>query len=178
MIIEYNGKKPQIARSVFIAPTAVLLGDVQVEEGVSIWFGAVLRGDHGTIIVGAGSNVQDNSTIHVPKEGSTILGENVTIGHGAVLEGCRIGKGAIIGMGAVLLQGTQIGEESLVAAGSVVTEGVSIPPRMVAAGVPAQIKKELGGSSSDWIQRAAVNYHRLRDQYRDQKIGLQVGDRA
>lgn len=176
MIIEYNGKKPQIARNVFIAPTAVLVGDVQVHEGASIWFGAVLRGDHGTITVGAGSNVQDNSTIHVPRDGCTTLGENVTIGHGAVLEGCRIGKGAIIGMNAALLQGTDIGEEALVAAGSVVAEGASIPPRMLAAGVPAQIKKELGGSSLEWIKRAAVTYHRLRDQYRDQKIGVQVGD--
>ena len=177
MIIEYNGKKPQIAGNVFIAPTAVLLGDVQVEEGCSIWFGAVLRGDHGTITVGAGSNVQDNSTVHVPREGSTILGEDVTIGHGAVLEGCSIGKGAIIGMNAALLQGTRIGEEALVAAGSVVAEGVSIPPRMLAAGVPAQVKKELGGSSLEWIKRAAVNYHHLRDQYREQNIGVQVGDR-
>ena len=176
MIIEYNGKKPQVARNVFVAPTAVLVGDVQVHEGASIWFGAVLRGDHGTIIVGAGSNVQDNSTVHVPRDGSTTLGENVTIGHGAVLEGCRIGRGAIIGMNAALLQGTEIGEEVLVAVGSVVAEGTSIPPRMLAAGVPAQVKKELGGSSFEWITRAAVTYQHLRDQYRNQNIGVQVGD--
>ena len=176
MIIEYNGKKPQVARNVFVAPTAVLVGDVQVHEGASIWFGAVLRGDHGTIIVGAGSNVQDNSTVHVPRDGSTTLGENVTIGHGAVLEGCRIGRGAIIGMNAALLQGTEIGVEVLVAAGSVVAEGTSIPPRMLAAGVPAQVKKELGGSSFEWITRAAVTYQHLRDQYRNQNIGVQVGD--
>ena len=176
MIIEYNGKKPQIARNVFIAPTAVLLGNVHVGEGASIWFGAVLRGDHGTITIGAGSNVQDNSTVHVPRDGSTILGENVTIGHGAVLEGCRIGRGSLIGMNAALLQGTEIGEEALVAAGSVVAEGVSIPPRMMAAGVPARVKKELGGSSLEWVKRAAVHYHHLRDQYRDQGIGVQGGD--
>ncbi|MEE8348838.1 MAG: gamma carbonic anhydrase family protein [Acidobacteriota bacterium] len=173
MIVEFNGKSPQIARNVFIAPTAVLLGDVHVAEGSSIWFGAVLRGDHGTIIVGAGSNVQDNSTVHVPRNGSTTLGENVTIGHGAVLEGSRIGRGALIGMNATLLQGTEIGEEALVAAGSVVPEGMSVPPCMLAAGVPAQVKKELSGSSLEWIKRAAVNYHRLRDQYLEQKIGVQ-----
>ena len=176
MIIGFNGKSPQIARNVFIAPTAVLLGDVQVEEGASIWFGAVLRGDHGTIIVGAGSNVQDNATVHVPRSGSTTLEENVTIGHGAVLEGSRIRRGALIGMNATLLQGTEIGEEALVAAGSVVPEGMSVPSCMLAAGVPAQVKKELSGSSLEWIKRAAVNYHRLRGQYLEQGIGVHAGE--
>src|SRR6185295_14746553 len=102
-LIEFNGKRPRVADDVFLAPTAVLIGDVTVESGASIWFGAVLRGDFGTIVIGPGANVQDNAVIHVGETWPTHIGANVTIGHGAVLEGCTIGEGAVIGMNATLL---------------------------------------------------------------------------
>lgn len=165
MLIEYKGRKPHIAENVFIAPTAVLIGDVRVEAGASIWFGAVIRADHGTIVIGAGSSIQDNATLHVPEESLTLVGENVTVGHGAVLEGCRIGARSVVGMNAVVLPRAEVGEEVMVAAGSVVMEGDRIPARTLVAGAPAKVKKELSGSALDWIGRAAGVYHGLRAQY-------------
>ncbi len=171
MLIEFEGKRPQIGEGVFIAPNAVLIGDVRVGDGASIWFGAVLRGDHGTILIGAGSNVQDNATLHVPEDSFTILEENVTVGHGAVLEGCRLGARSVVGMNAVVLHRAEIGEEVMIAAGSVVAEGMKVPPRTLVAGSPARVKKELTGSALDWIQRAATAYHGLRDRYLAERVG-------
>jgi carbonic anhydrase/acetyltransferase-like protein (isoleucine patch superfamily) len=167
MIISHRGKTPKIAPGVFIAPTAVLIGDVEIGEGASVWYGAVLRGDQGRIVIGRGSNVQDNATLHVPENGVTLLKENVTIGHGAVLEGCLIESGAMIGMNAVVLHNATIGEQAMLAAGSVVTEGMTIPPRTLAAGVPAKIKKELDGSSAHWVSMAAAHYRGLAAQHRE-----------
>ncbi len=164
-ILPFQGQTPQIAPSAFIALTAVLIGKVEVAEGASIWFGAVLRGDHGRIVVGPGSNVQDNATIHAPEGGETVLHENVTIGHGAVLEGCVIERGALIGMNAVVLHGARVGAHSLVAAGSVVTEGQVVPPRSLVAGAPARVKKQLDGSSAGWVEMAADKYRELAGDY-------------
>lgn len=116
MLIEYQGKKPQIGDDVFIAPTAVLIGDVHVGAGASIWFGAVIRADNGPVIIGAGSSIQDNVTLHVRDGTVTSIGENVTIGHGAVLEGCQVRARSVVGMNAVVLPGAEIGEEVMVAA--------------------------------------------------------------
>ncbi len=176
MLIEYEGKRPQIAENVFIAPTAVLIGDVRVEAGASIWFGAVIRADHGTIVIGAGSSIQDNATLHVPEGSFTIVGENVTVGHGAALEGCRIGARSVVGMNAVVLQGAEVGEEVMIAAGSVVGQGAHIPARTLAAGVPATVKKELGGQALDWVATAAEAYHHLRSQYLAQGIDRRMRD--
>ena len=170
MIIEFEGKNPQIADNVFIAPNATLLGDVRVGEGANIWFGAVLRADHGTIIIGPGCSVQDNVTIHVNRGKFTTLDEDVTIGHGATIEGCHIGARSVIGMNAVVLPRAEIGEEVMIAAGSVVTEDTQIPPRTMAAGSPAKIKKEIGGSALAWIRRSAPVYHDLRNRYLAEEI--------
>src|SRR5919202_2669847 len=140
MIVSFNGKSPQIAPGAFIAPTATLIGDVVVEEEVSIWFGAVLRGDFGKIVVRRGSNVQDNAVLHSEEEFVTEVGEDVTVGHCAVLEGCTIGRGSVVGMNAVVLPGAQVGEEVMIAAGSVVREQARIPARVLVAGQPAEVK--------------------------------------
>jgi carbonic anhydrase/acetyltransferase-like protein (isoleucine patch superfamily) len=166
LLIEYHGARPRVAEDVFLAPTAVLIGDVTVEAGASIWFGAVLRGDFGPIVVGPGSNVQDNAVIHVGADWPTTIGANVTIGHGAVLEGCTIGDGAIVGMNATVLPRALVGGEAVVAAGSVVGEGMQVPPRTLAAGVPAQFKKELSGSSLAWVGMAAPDYRAKAREYR------------
>jgi len=165
MIIELEGKTPRVAEDAFIAPTAVLIGDVTVEAGASIWFGAVLRGDNSQIRVGAGSCVQDNCVIHCAKDLPTLIGENVTVGHMAMLEGCIIGDGALIGMGAIVLQRASVGVRSLIAAGAVVGEGVEIPPGVLAAGIPAVVKKELAGSSQRWVETAALEYQSQRLRY-------------
>jgi carbonic anhydrase/acetyltransferase-like protein (isoleucine patch superfamily) len=166
LLIEYHGKRPQVAEDAFLAPTAVLIGDVTVGAGASIWFGAVLRGDFGSIVVGPGTSVQDNAVIHVGVDWPTTIGANVTIGHGAVLEGCTIGDGAIVGMNATVLPRAVVGSEAVVAAGSVVGEGMQVPPRTLAAGVPAQIKKELSGSSLAWVGMAAPDYQAKAREYR------------
>jgi carbonic anhydrase/acetyltransferase-like protein (isoleucine patch superfamily) len=164
-VIELDGKSPRVADDAFIAPTAVLIGDVTIEAGASVWFGAVLRGDNASIVIGAGSSVQDNCVIHCADELPTVVGSNVTIGHMAMLEGCRIGDGALIGMGAIVLQRASVGPHALVAAGAVVGEGVEIPGGVLAAGVPARVKKELEGSSQRWVETAAHDYQAKRLRY-------------
>ena len=129
VIVPYNGKTPNIAKGAFIAPTAALVGDVTVEEGASIWFGAVLRGDIGSIVVKAGANVQDNTVVHTHIDGQTVIGENASIAHGAILHDCTIGKSAVVGINAVVLDRAIVGDESIIAAGSVVGVNTIIPPR-------------------------------------------------
>ena len=164
-IIELDGKTPRVAKDAYVAPTAVLIGDVTVAAGASVWFGAVLRGDNSPIRIGEGSNVQDNCVIHCAKDLPTIVGSNVTVGHMAMLEGCEIADGSLIGMGAIVLQRAFVGSGSLIAAGAVVGEGVEIPPGVLAAGVPAKVKKELAGSSQRWVETAAHEYQSKRLRY-------------
>ena len=170
MIVEYGGKRPRIGRDVFIAPTAVIIGDVEIGDGASVWYGVVLRGDEGRIVIGRGSNVQDNTVIHTTTEIPTILEDNVTIGHGALLEGCTVEEGAVVGMGAILLHAAVIGQQAMVAAGSVVTQGVIIPPRTLAAGSPAVVKKELSGGALASVEHSAKIYHELSTHYLDQHL--------
>jgi carbonic anhydrase/acetyltransferase-like protein (isoleucine patch superfamily) len=164
-LIELDGIAPRIADDAFVAETAVLIGDVVVEPAASIWFGAVLRGDNSQIRVGAGSCVQDNCVIHCARDLPTLIGANVTVGHMAMLEGCIIGDGALIGMGAIVLQRASVGVRSLIAAGAVVGEGMEIPPGVLAAGIPAVVKKELAGSSQRWVETAALEYQSQRLRY-------------
>lgn len=165
MIVEFEGKRPRIHADTYLAPTAVVIGDVTVAAGASIWFGAVLRGDHGSIVLGEGSNVQDNVVVHTSDRFPTSIGSDVTIGHLATLEGCVVEDGALIGMGAVVLSQAKIGSGSLVAAGSVVGEGFEVPPGMLAAGVPARLVGELSGSAREWLERAAPSYRSNRLRY-------------
>lgn len=172
VIIPYAGKNPKIHPTAFIAPTAVLIGDVEVGEASSVWFGAVLRGDHPDfgIRVGARTSIQDNCVLHVSARGATIVGDEVTVGHGAVFESCEIKRGALIGMNAVLLHGCVIGEEALVAALSVVPTGMNVPARTLVAGAPAQIRKELKGESADWVRGSSAHYVELSRSYLAQRI--------
>jgi carbonic anhydrase/acetyltransferase-like protein (isoleucine patch superfamily) len=170
MIIEYEGKRPRIGQDVFIAPTAVVIGDVEIGDGASVWYGVVLRGDEGRIVIGRGSNVQDNAVIHTTTEIPTILKEDVTIGHGALLEGCTVEDGAVVGMGAIVLHAAVIGEQAMVAAGSVVTQGAIIPPRTLAAGSPAVVKKELSGAALASVEYSAKIYHELTASYLRQRL--------
>lgn len=164
-IIPFEDKEPRVASDAFIAPTAVLIGDVVVEEGASVWFGAVLRGDFNRIVVGAGTSVQDNCVIHTNEDLPTIIGSNVTVGHLSLLEGCEIEDGALIGMGSIVLNRARVGRRAMLAAGSVVREDQEVPPEVLAAGVPAKVKKELAGSSSEWVEMAAREYQALRLKY-------------
>ena len=171
MIIEYKGKTPEIHHSAFVAPTAVLIGDVVVGEEASIWFGTVVRGDNGPIRIGARANVQDNAVLHVSENNKTIIGEDVTIGHGAVLEDCTIEKGALIGTKVTVLNGATVGARAWIAAGSVVGAGAKIPPETVAAGAPAVVKKKLEGASVWWVDAAGPEYVHLSRSYLQHGIG-------
>ena len=172
VVIPFHGKTPRIHPSALVAPTAVIIGDVEIGEESSIWFGAVLRGDHPDhgIRVGARTSVQDNCVLHVSARGATIVGDEVTVGHGAVFESCEIRRGALIGMNAVLLHGCVIGEEALVAALSVVPTGMIVPPRTLVAGAPAQIRKELTGESADWVRSSSQHYVELSREYLSQHL--------
>ena len=169
MIVEYNGKRPKVHPSAFIAPTAVLIGDVEIGEESSIWFGAVLRGDNGPIRIGARTSIQDNAVVHVTT--FTRIDDDVTVGHAAVMEDCHVKAHALIGSNAVLLNGCIIGEGSLVAAGSVVGENVEIPDHVLAAGAPAKVKKAIEGAAATWIEIAASEYVHLSRSYLSQSIG-------
>jgi carbonic anhydrase/acetyltransferase-like protein (isoleucine patch superfamily) len=165
MFIAYNGRTPHVHPSAFIAPTAVLIGDVEVGESASIWFGAVIRADNGPIRIGARSNVQDNAVLHVSENSQTIVGNDVTIGHCASMEDCTIEDGALIGTNAVVLNGATVGGRTLVAAGSVVAAGASIPPEVLAAGAPAVVKRKLEGASFDWVDHGGPEYVKLSREY-------------
>jgi carbonic anhydrase/acetyltransferase-like protein (isoleucine patch superfamily) len=138
---------------------------VVVEEGASVWFGAVLRADFSRIVVGTGSNIQDNSVLHTNEGQPTLIGSNVTVGHLSMLHGCIIEDEALIGMGSIVLDRARIGRRTMLAAGSVVSEGGEIPPEVLAAGAPAEVKKALDGSSSKWVATAAHEYRKLRLRY-------------
>lgn len=164
-LLEFNGVAPKVAPDAFVAPTAVLIGAVEVASGASILFGAVLRADYDRIVVGEGSNVQDNAVIHTAENLPTILGANVTVGHLAMLEGCVIEDGALIGMGSIVLNYARVGAGSVLAAGSVVREGVTIPSGVLAAGVPATVKRNLDDALTERTKYAATEYQNLRLRY-------------
>ena len=166
MLIRYKGRRPNVSPQAFVAPTAVLIGDVTVGPEASIWFGAVLRSDENRnpIVIGARTSIQDNCVLH-SGEGAVVIEEDVTVGHAAVMEGCTIRHSAIIGMNATLLEDTEVGEESLIAAGSVVVPHTRIPPRCLAAGSPAKVKKEIGGEALNWIQMGSSTYRGLCRSY-------------
>jgi carbonic anhydrase/acetyltransferase-like protein (isoleucine patch superfamily) len=169
--VEYRGKKPRVHPSAFIAPTAVLIGDVVVGAESSIWFGTVIRGDNGPIRIGERSSIQDNAVVHVSEHGQTIVGDDVTVGHCAVMEDCRIENRALIGSNAVILNGARVGAGSLVAAGSVVGERAEIPEGVLAAGSPAKVKKPIDGEAATWIGISADEYVKLSRSYLAQNIG-------
>ena len=158
-IIELDGVRPTIGEEVWLAPTAVLIGDVRVGDRANIWFGAVLRGDASHIEIGPGTSVQDNAVIHCADELPTVIGADVVVGHGACLEGCVIEDHALIGTGAIVLQ------RGMLAAGAVLGEGAAVGPKMLAAGVPAREKKELSGSALEWTETAAGHYQGYRCRY-------------
>lgn len=164
-LIELDGIGPTVGEDVFLAPTAVLVGDVRVGDRANIWFGAVLRGDSSHIEIGSETSVQDNSVIHCADDLPTVIGERVIVGHGALLEGCVIEDQALIGMGAIVLQHAHIGAGAMLAAGAVVPERMGVAPGVLAAGVPAREKKQLSGSALSWTQTAADEYQQFSKRY-------------
>lgn len=166
MLVPYNGIMPQVGASVFLAEGAKLIGDVTIGEEASIWFNAVLRGDLAPVIIGRGSNIQDGSIGHVNEKQPLLVGDGVSVGHGAIIHGCRIGNGTLIGMGAIVLNGADIGEYALVGAGSLITENKTIPPYTLVMGSPARVVRELTQADLDRMRRTSEGYVLRGTEYR------------
>lgn len=165
MLVEFRGKKPCIEKPSFVAENATLIGDVRVGARVSIWFGAVVRADINAITVGQGTNIQDNVVIHVDETHPVRIGEDVTVGHGAILHGCTIGDGALIGMGATVLDGAEIGEGCIIGAGTVVTQGVKIPAGSMVLGLPGKVVRTLTEAEVAALREHSREYWELASRY-------------
>ncbi len=166
LIHKYLNKSPQIDKTAYIAEGAYVIGDVEIGKDASIWFGSVLRGDANKILIGARSNVQDLCVIHVNHSGRPTIIENaVTVGHRAVLEGCHIKSGSLVGMGAVVLDDVVVEERAFVAAGSVVSPGTIIPSLTLARGVPARVVRDLTEKEVEGLVLAADTYCDLKEDY-------------
>ena len=162
----FLGRPPRLGAGVFVADTAAVVGDVTLGDGASVWYGASLRGDVHWIEVGAGSNVQDNATVHVSRGTHPCrIGADVTVGHNAVVHGCAVGDGALVGMGAVVLDGAVIGEGSLVGAGALVVGGTVVPPRSLVVGHPARVVRPLSDEEVDRNLANARHYVRMGRMY-------------
>ncbi len=169
MIKEFQGKKPKIHESVFVAENATIVGDVEIGEDSSVWFGSILRGDVNFIRVGRRTNIQDGSIIHVSsKTHPTVLEDEVTLGHRVTLHGCHIETGCLIGIGSIILDGARVGRNSLVAAGSLLTPNTQIPPRVLVMGSPARVKRELSEDEVRDLERFWRNYVALSRVYQNQ----------
>jgi carbonic anhydrase/acetyltransferase-like protein (isoleucine patch superfamily) len=164
-LVEIDGVAPTIDADVWLAPTAVLIGDVRIGARSSVWFGAVLRADFDRIEIGEESSIQDNAVLHCATGLPTVVGSRVTVGHGALLEGCVIEDEALVGMGAIVLHRARVGAGAMVAAGAVVPERGAVAPGVLAAGVPAREKKRLDGAAERWTSVAAGDYQDLRRAY-------------
>ena len=153
-----DGIAPEIGQGAWIAPTAAVIGKVVLEEAVNIWFGAVLRGDKEVIWVGAGSNVQDNAVLHTDMGHPLLIGANCTIGHRAMLHGCTIGEGSLIGMGATVLNGARIGKGCLIAACALITEGKEIPDGALVMGSPGKVIRIQDAAAQEKLLASAEGY--------------------
>lgn len=162
----YLGSVPQVARSAYLAPTAAVVGRVELADEVSVWPGCVLRGDVNRIVVGARSNVQDGTVVHVGDADEAWIGADVVIGHRAVIHGCRVEDAVLVGIQATILDGAVIGQGSVIGAGAVVTAGTRIPPRSLVLGVPGRVVKELSASDEAFHRALAAKYTRVAHNYR------------
>ncbi len=166
-LYEYEGVGPTIAEDAFVAATASLIGDVTIEAGASIWYGAVLRGDDGPIVIRARANVQDGSVIHTTPGVTTEIGPGATVAHQCMVHGAVVEEEALIGNGCVVLDGARIGSRSLVAAMSLVPSGMQIPSGMLVAGVPAKIKRPIAGTPAEmWVNLNPTHYPQLAQRHR------------
>ncbi|MEM9551719.1 MAG: gamma carbonic anhydrase family protein [Pseudomonadota bacterium] len=162
-----DGDRPEIATDCWIAPDANLIGRVILQAGASVWFGATLRGDNEPILIGEGSNVQENCVFHTDMGAPLTVGRNCTIGHKVMLHGCTIGDGSLIGMGATILNHAKIGKNCLIGAGALITEGKEIPDGSLVMGAPGKIVRELDGAAMRGLQLSALHYQENMRRFRD-----------
>jgi gamma-carbonic anhydrase len=157
-VFPYNGIWPTIAEDVFIAPGAMIIGDVTIHEGASVWYNAVVRGDTAPIVIGRRTNIQDNCTLHVDDDAPLTIGEECTVGHGAVVHGATVGDRVLVGMNAAVLSHSQVGSNTIVGACALVGQGKSIPGGVLAVGVPARVVRELTSQEMENIVNGAEGY--------------------
>lgn len=159
-IYDLDGVKPQLPADgdYFIADTAQVIGNVRLQKGASVWFGTVIRGDNELIDIGEGSSVQDNCTLHTDPGFPITIGKNCSIGHNAIVHGCTVEDGALIGMGAIIMNGARIGKECVVGAGTLITEGKAFPERSLIVGAPARVLRTLSEDDVKTLTRAAPHY--------------------
>ena len=166
IILPYRGKYPVIAETAFIAQNAVVTGDVEIGPDSGIWFGCVMRGDVHHIRVGARTNIQDNAVVHITHEtAATTIGDDVTVGHGAIVHGATVGNLCLIGMGAIVLDGAVIGEGSFIAAGALVTPGTILPARSFVIGRPGKVVRQVDDALYAWLAESASNYVRYAREF-------------
>ena len=171
MIKPFQGKHPQIHETAYVAETAVIIGDVVIGEESSVWFGAVVRGDVFHIRIGARTNIQDGTVIHVANgTHATVLEDEVTVGHNVTLHGCYVERGSLVGMGSIVMDGARIGAESIVAAGALVSPGTIVPPRSLVLGVPAKVKRQLTGEEVAGLAQFWKNYVGYVKQYKNDEV--------
>ena len=166
MILRYRRWSPNIHPGAFVAPSADIIGRVRLAKGSSIWFGCVLRGDVNRIEIGEATNIQDGSILHVDNHSPCVIGDHVHVGHHVNLHGCVVGRGAMIGIGAIVLSGAHIGKEAIVGAGSVVLEGTRVPPRTLVVGAPARVVRKLTARDIGYIRGWVKKYIQLARAYR------------
>ena len=166
-----DGHSPKIARDTWVAPDANLIGQVVLEEAASVWFGCTLRGDNEEIVIGAGTNVQENTVMHTDIGFPLTIGAGCTIGHKAMLHGCTLGENTLIGMGATVLNGASIGKNCLIGAGALVTEGKEIPDGSLVMGAPGKVMRELDDTAIQGLRASALHYQQNMRRFRD---GLQA----
>jgi carbonic anhydrase/acetyltransferase-like protein (isoleucine patch superfamily) len=169
LIRPYGGKAPRLHATVFAAESSVVVGDVEIGEASSLWFGTILRGDVNSITVGARTNLQDMTVVHVTsRTHPTVVGDDVTVGHRAVLHGCTVKDRCLVGIGAIVMDGAVVGPEAMVGAGALVPPGMVVPPRTLAIGSPAKVKRELTPEEIAFLAQSARNYARYAEQYRQE----------
>ncbi|WP_406015666.1 gamma carbonic anhydrase family protein [Streptomyces sp. NBC_00984] len=171
LITGMGGKEPDIDADAFTAPTSVVIGEITMAAGSSLWYHAVLRADCGPIVIGADSNIQDNCSVHVDPGFPVTVGERVSVGHNAVLHGCTIEDDVLVGMGSTILNGAHIGAGSLIAAQALVPQGMRVPPGSLVAGVPAKVKRQLTEEELEGIKFNAVGYVELAKAHRQAHEG-------
>ena len=168
MIRDLKDKKTNIHPEAFVAETADVLGDVTISEGSSMWYGAVARGDMSYITIGKFTNIQDNATVHVDTNRPCEIGDYTTVGHNAVVHGCKVGSNCLIGMGSIILNGAVIGDNCIIAAGALITEGAVIPPNSLVMGSHGKVKRELTVNEIEKVKYNAVRYEELwRNEHKD-----------
>lgn len=165
-IYKLGSVSPRVDSSAYVAPGATVLGDVELAAGTTVWFGATVRADNDLIRIGAGSNIQDGAVLHTDPGFPLTVGKNVSVGHQAMLHGCQVGEGSLIGIQAVLLNGSVIGKNSLVGAGAIVTEGKTFPDNSLILGAPAKVVRELSPAEREKLLEIAARYTARGEYYR------------